>query len=136
MSMKQSKDSAGQEISGAWLYSTVVTILRKRIKSSKKTELSTEILAVNNHIYPACEIDTVINLDLDQFNKLSIVLQVNIKLQTKPSSLLDCIATEHKVLKEIIAYYSDKKISDRSRAALTLKTKAQTELPRYFFYGH
>ena len=102
----------------------------------KKTELSTQILAVNNHIYPACEIDTVINLDLDQFNKLSIVLQVNIKLQTKPSSLLDCIATEHKVLKEIIAYYSDKKISDRSRAALTLKTKAQTELPRYFFYGH
>ena len=136
MSMKQSKDSAGQEISGAWLYTTVVTILRKRIKSSKKTELSTQILAVNNHIYPACEIDTVINLDLDQFNKLSIVLQVNIKLQTKPSSLLDCIATEHEVLKEIIAYYSDKKISDRSRAALTLKTKAQTELPRYFFYGH
>ena len=108
----------------------------KGSRVQKKTELSTQILAVNNHIYPACEIDTVINLDLDQFNKLSIVLQVNIKLQTKPSSLLDCIATEHKVLKEIIAYYSDKKISDRSRAALTLKAKAQTELPRYFFYGH
>ena len=107
MSMKQSKDSAGQENSGAWLYTTVVTILRKRIKQEfKKTELSTQILAVNNHIYPACEIDTVINLDLDQFNKLSIVLQVNIKLQTKPSSLLDYIATEHKVLKKIIAYYS------------------------------
>ena len=67
----------------------------------------------------------VINLDLDQFNKLSIVLQV-IKLQTKPSSLLDCIAraTEHKVLKEIIAYYSAKKISGRSGAALKLKTRA------------
>ena len=95
------------------------------ITEKGQTELSTQILAVNNHIYPACEIDTVINLDLDQFNKLSIVLQVNIKLQTKPSSLLDCIATEHEVLKEIIAYYSDKKISDRSRAALTLKTSCQ-----------
>ena len=80
----------------------------------------------------------VINLDLDQFNKLSIVLQVNVKLQTKPSSLLDCIhrATEHKVLKEIFAYYSNKKISGRSRAALKLKIKAQTKLPRHFFYGH
>ena len=95
-----------------------------------QTELSTQILAVNNHIYPACEIDTVINLDLDQFNKLSIVLQVNIKLQTKPSSLLDCIATEHEVLKEIIAYYSDKKISGRSRAALTLKPAAKIFLLR------
>ena len=79
MSMKQSKDSAGQEICGAWLYTTFVTILRKRIKSLKKTELSTQILAVNNNICPVCEIDMVINLDLDQFNKLSIVLQVNIK---------------------------------------------------------
>ena len=36
MSMKQSKDSAGQEISGTWLYTTVVTILRKRVKIFKK----------------------------------------------------------------------------------------------------
>lgn len=52
MSMKQSMGSAGQEISGAWLYTTVVTILRNKDRElKKKTELRTQILAVNNQLY-------------------------------------------------------------------------------------
>ena len=69
----------------------------------KKTGSSTQILAANNHIYPACEIDMVINLDLDQFNNWALYFNA---------------------LKEIIAYYSAKKITGRSEAALKLKTRA------------